>query len=587
MFGEGFFQVPGETQSWMPRDDIIDSLAILADVEGGTMPLTLESESTEASSPTPYHQELALSTSLAEASGCGPLSRAVLAKDARLAQSLLEKYPVSIEEFPFILEAAGAAGLLQREDGSQQTALFAALAMTEEHCRATTQTSECTQCNCVDSLVMILEAGSIVCDSDLSQLNHHHPRPSLRGWRVFVAQLKVQRENLKELALRNTWAVEEYLDILQSPNVLDLHAYAVYKSLRRHGIDVPMHLVPSDYTNPDQRDAFSKETTVYYHIPLGDESMCELSFQMGFQDVDFDIQYGLPPLCRAYRIHHINWLIQRGADLERRIWPSGDGQLQTNGIFSAHYVLYKVSRKCLNLFNAWDGFPLYGIQELFPITNRALPVSLTDSCRCACSTRGCTPFLFLLKAQCGSQNQSVVADMDLIANIDFSAIFDEFATEITRSLYLAAMRFVGFITLNLTHTCCNAHAIVKRKEPYRPRDLDEVDEIQEEESELIKVLDDMTVEFQTMIANITGDSALSKFQACWKDYWTNRVPEILQELGNNRMTEAERQDAELIGVVWESESDESEVSEDITGNPYDRETIDYWNYELDSIAEDV
>ncbi|KAK8052986.1 hypothetical protein PG996_012287 [Apiospora saccharicola] len=431
---------------------------------------------------------------------------------------------------------------------------------------------------------MLIEAGSIVCDSDLSQLEQHEPKLSLRGWRVFVAQLKVQRENLKELALRNTWAVEEYLDILQSTTVLDLHAHSIYTRLRRHGVDVPMDSVPSDYSSTG-RSRFEKKT-VYDYIPLYDESMCELSFQLGFQDINYDIQYGLPPLCRA-RISHINWLIQRGADLEQRIWLSGDGQLQTSGIFSAHYVLYNISSGCLNLFNALYWYPSHGNQELFPITNRALPLSLADSCRCACSTKGCTPFLFLLKAQCGSQNQSVVADTDWIANIDFIPIFDGFPTYTMRCLYLAAMRFIGFVTLDLTHTCCHSHAIVRWEEPYRTRDQDEVDEIQEEESDLIAVLDGIVVEFQNIIASISGDSVLSEFHACWRDYWTDRVPEILQELANNRITEAERQDAELIGVVWESESDESEAPEEITGNPYDPKTIDYWNYELDSIAEDV
>lgn len=492
--------------------------------------------------------------------------------------------------YPVVLEAAKAAGLLQQKDNNQQTVLFAALATTGEHCSAAKQTSVCTPCNYADSLLMLFEAGSVVCDSDLFQLDKHLPRLSLRGLGAFLAQLRDQREKLKELALRNTWAVEEYLDILQSPKVVDLHAYAVYKSLRRHGIDVPMDLVPSDYACTG-RSLFKKKT-VYNYIPLYHESMCELSFQLGFQDIDFDVLYGLPPLCEAYLPRQVKWLIQQGADLKRRIWPSSDEQLQSSGIFSAHYVLYKISAKYLNLLKSSDTQTLCGIQELIPITTRVVPLSLADSCRCACSIEGCTPFLFLLEAQCGLRFGRVIADMDLIAGIDFSAIFYDFSTEMMRSLYLVAMRFVGFITLDLIYTCCDAYGIVEWEEPYRARDQGGVDEIQEEESELIEMLDNMVAEFQNMISNISGDSALSQFQECWEDYWTDRVSEILQELVDSRMTEAERQNAELIGVLWESESESdeseaSEASEDITGNPYDPSTIDYWYYELDSIAEDV
>ncbi|KAK8018871.1 hypothetical protein PG991_008061 [Apiospora marii] len=609
--GPGLCYFASETESWMPRDSIIDSLAIVADVEGGTMPLTLVSEWTGIFIPTPYHPELALSPSLAEAFGCGPLSMAILANDAQLAQSLLQKYPTSIEEvnifghtplhiaasqnvlpwFPFVLEAAKAAGLLQREDSFHQTALFAALAMTGEHCHATTQTSEYIRCNCVDSMMMLRETGSVVCDSDFYLLDHHFPSVSLRGWGAFIAQVKVQRENLKELALHNIWAVEEHLAILQSEKVLDLHAYAVYKSLRRHGIDVPMDLVPSDYTSiaSSYWISRSERKTVYDCIDPFNESICELSFRMGFQDIDFSAPYGLPPLCRASEIPHINWLIQQGADIKRRVWPADDEQLQNRGIFSAHYVLYHSTPDCLDLQSYLRPYRSCRDPQSVTVTNRVLSVSLaanlTDSCCCACSTKGCTPFLFLFKGQCGWKNQRIIADMRSVADMDFHAIFDGLPTEMVRSLYLAAVRFVGFVALDLTHTCCDACAIVKWKEPYRTRDRYEVNEIQEEESGLIEVLDNMVAEFQNTIANISGDSALSQFQACWESYWTDRVPEILEGLGNHRMSEAERLDAELIGVLWESESGESE--EDTKGNPYDPDTIDHWHYELDLIAEEV
>lgn len=535
---------------------------------------------------------------------------AILAKDAQLAQSLLEKYPTSIEEanlfghtplhiaasqngltrFPFVLEAAKAAGLLQREDSSRQTALFAAFAMTGRHCRTKKRPLECTQCNCIDSMMMLLEAGSVVCDADLSQLHEPVLNISLRGWRAFLTQLKAQRESLKELALRNTWAVEEYLDVLRSGQVLDLHAYAVYKNLRRHGIDVPMDSVSTDYTNTGRTypNPKSEKNTVYDCVPFQHESICELLFEMGFQDIDFDVQYGLPPLCRAFEISHINWFIQRGADLKRRIWPSNDTQLQTSGIFSAHYVLYHTTPYCLHLQRHL--IPLLSCEEpqTVPATNKTLSVSLaanlTDSCCCACSTKGCTPYLFLFKSQGFLENQSVTIDLRSVADMEFAAIFDGLSTEIVRSLFLAAMRFVSFVALQLTHTCCDAHAIVIQQERYETRDQDEVDEIQEEEKELIKVLNGMVTEFQDIITNFSGDLAQSNFQACWKDYWTDRVPEILQELDDNRMTETERQQAELIGVVWKSETEEPE---DVTGNPYDPKTIDYWYYKLDSITEYV
>ncbi|KAK8068875.1 hypothetical protein PG994_005491 [Apiospora phragmitis] len=543
---------------YQPQIAGLEILAILAEADGGAMPMTISSELILA--PCQYqsyhHEEPAQSPSLAEAYGCGPLSMAVLAKDTQLAQSLLEKYPTSIKEvnsfgqtplhiaasqnglpdFPFLLKAAKAANLLQQRDSTRQTALFAALFLTKKYCRGPGQALECTQCSCSDALIMLLAAGAAVCDAGMIQLYYGFRSPSLqlslREWKLIVGQLKAQRQNLKELALCNTWAVEEYLGILQSAQVLDLHASAVYNSLRKHCIDVPMDSVPSDFTNACPPYAPYEGKTVYDYIPSHDVSMCELSFQLGFQDIDFDVQGG-----------------------------------------------------CLKMLYLFPRPPSYGIQELIPATTSVLPASLVDSCRCACSTEGCTPFLFMLKAQYDERRPNESPDMDSITDIDFISIFDGLPMEITRSFFLAAMRFTAFVTPELTHTCCDAYEIFKLWRPYETKDQDEIDEIQQEESGLIDVLHNMVSEFKDMLAHISGDSAQSQFQACWKDYWTNHVPKILQELEDNHITEAELQEAERIGVVWESES--RDTSEDTIGNPHDPESLDYWYYELNLIAGDI
>ena len=95
--------------------------------------------------------------------------------------------------------------------------------------------------------------------------------------------------------------------------------------------------------------------------------------------------------------------------------------------------------------------------------------------------------------------------------------------------------------------------------------------------ELIKVLDIMVDEFQGRIDDVSGDA--TQLQVCWQDYWTNRVPEVLQKLEDQKMTLAERQCAELIGVVWKGNE-----PVDKTGNPYEPDTSDHWCYELDLIT---
>ncbi|KAK8084397.1 hypothetical protein PG997_005668 [Apiospora hydei] len=577
----------------------LENLALIAEAEDGAMPMTLSSRLSRPSGSSTYHKDLARSPSLAEACGCGPLSRAILAKDAHLVQLLLGRFPASIEEvdsfgltplhfaaslnllpcLPSLLSAAKAADIIQREDGNGQTALYTALIMARKYCRTADSASECTQCSCCDSLMMLLEAGALVCFSDLEMVSWAKPRLSLRAWRHFIGQLKDQREYLKTLALRSTWAVEDYLGILHSDQVIDLHASAVYKRLRSHGIEVPADSVAIDYTK-------SYNFTIFNYIPHRNLTLCDLAFQLGFQDVDFDVEYGLPPLCLGldFQAPYINWLIERGADLKRQIWFSGN-EAQASGLLSAHYLLCNIGSHDLQVRGTciWTT-PSYR-SDLRSILNRALSLSVApDHCWCACSTDGCTPFLYMLKAWASRQNQ--IRRPEEFADLLFLGFLYELSAENWRLFYLAALRFLGFVILGLTHTCCDAQDIVYYRHFYQTKDRDEVEEIQQEESGLIKVLDDMVGEFEDMTADISGDS--EHFQAFWEDYWTNRVPEIVQELEDSQMTEAERQDAEMIGVVWESGNDESsEDPEDTTGNPYHYRDIDYWYYELDSIAGNI
>lgn len=420
---------------------------------------------------------------------------------------------------------------------------------------------------------MLLEAGASIGDAELGKLNEFRFNIPLRGWRLFLTQLKAQREGLKEIALCHPWAVQEYLGIIQSVQVLNLHALAVYKALRKHGIHGPEDMIPSDY---------SKGQTIYDEVPIYYTSFLDITFQLGFQDIDLDVQYGIPRLCTTVLSSQIAWLIKQGADLERQIWSSDD-DLQTPdiGIFSAHYVLYTTSIYYSHLLPTLNQPRLYvyDTDELARITAAVLPISLSDSCWCACSATGCTPFIYMLKRQETTMSEFYPPWLRQghIADIDFTMIFHGFPKEIIKSLYLTSMRFIGFFTLDLTHTCCNAEAVCSQQEPYEARDRDEVEEIQQEEMELIKVLDIMVDEFQGRIDDVSGDA--TQLQVCWQDYWTNRVPEVLQKLEDQKMTLAERQCAELIGVVWKGNE-----PVDKTGNPYEPDTSDHWCYELDLIT---
>lgn len=464
--------------------------------------------------------------------------------------------------FLFLLEAAKAVNILHRPDKAGDSLLFSALELTGYNCRNSLDFRECTDCSCSDSLAILLGASWVFAfgldDSRASDSfgpfrNAKDQFPSAMGWKVFFNHLKVQRAQLGKIADRNKWAVpEEALEPLQNAQVLDLHAMKIYKSLQNNHVGVPVDIFLTYQSRLDE----AKYPTVYHFIPENAQ-VAEMALRMGFHDIDHDIKHGRPPLACAYAyctngLHYIYWLIQRGANLQRRISPlrEGDDRLKTHGIFSAHCVMYRLGQSCFGIQLTSEHANVFTL-----IATRILPLCLTDSCFCACSVEGCTPFVYMFK---GWFDFWPLTEPEKFARLDFTSIFQGLSTATIDSLYLTAARVACFRTLGLTHTCCNASAIVEHGWPHKDKDHDDVEEIRQEESTLLKVLEEMVEEFANRTANLTGD--LARLHDCWEEYWIDYVPIVLQRMSYGRMTEEERRDAEMIGVVWKTETEDDRAS---------------------------
>ncbi|KAK8024966.1 hypothetical protein PG990_002789 [Apiospora arundinis] len=545
-----------------------------------------------AFAPAPLMLELENSVALAEGLGCGPLAIAVLEGNVQAAQSILKSSPNAIEEldcfgntplhmaaiknrlplFPFLLERAMAAKMLERDiqqgNKPRECLLKIALTATNQICRNGSQFRECTSCNCSESLEMLLSAGAVLKIDDLQSLRSNQS-PSAKGLKVFFTHLKVQREQLQDIAQRNEWAIRDHLSLIQNDRLLDLHASTIYKALTSNYIGTPPNIAPL-YQTSVSRIATNHPKLVYHFIPENPQ-LAEWVFQMGFQDVDFDIKYGKPPLTHAEDPDYLTWLLQKGANLERRIWPREGDQSNTHGVFSAHFVMFR-----LGWFPEWH-HPI-DANTLASITARILPLSLADLCYCFCSAQGCTPFVYLLKGsnlpfyakeasraegKKGIYEYTYWKRLRDIAEYDLITLSHGIPTEIVRSLYLAAVRFLCFCLLDLTHTCCKAREVVRDDYHYVVREQNDVEEIQQEESELLDVLEEMVDEFKNRTEQVpAGDAA--HLQACWQDYWLHYVPNALRY---NRMTEEEREKAEMIGVVWTTETVDREAASSSGAKP--------------------
>lgn len=137
----------------------------------------------------------------------------------------------------------------------------------------------------------------------------------------------------------------------------------------------------------------------------------------------------------------------------------------------------------------------------------------------------------------------------------------------------SAIRCLTFSALGITHTCCDQ----KLFEPVYLTDV-EIDEIHEEQGHLLALLEELLEEFEPRVTAVLSKSDRpDELIGFLEGYWLNRMTEVLESLDGDDISEEERQAARNIGVIWD------DPQPLVSSNPYDKETIEYWYYELDQI----
>ncbi|RBA12698.1 hypothetical protein FPRO05_04148 [Fusarium proliferatum] len=105
----------------------------------------------------------------------------------------------------------------------------------------------------------------------------------------------------------------------------------------------------------------------------------------------------------------------------------------------------------------------------------------------------------------------------------------------------------------------------------------------------LALLEDLISEFEETMTSLledpdTGTDELIDF---WERTWVDRMSEVLDRLEGCDLPEDEKLAAEEIGVVWDKVGPEPpEPRPEETGNPYDKNMMEYWLYELRKIEEE-
>ncbi|KAH0423899.1 hypothetical protein CcaCcLH18_11838 [Colletotrichum camelliae] len=138
------------------------------------------------------------------------------------------------------------------------------------------------------------------------------------------------------------------------------------------------------------------------------------------------------------------------------------------------------------------------------------------------------------------------------------------------------LRVCTFMVLPIRHTCCCSWEFTKGfsgwktfKWTYRVYEEDEVEEIREEDTNELELLENLLAEFESKIDEM-GCTPATFFET----YWIDRMGQVLQEIQDRPLPEEEVQGAERLGITLRVEENRLE----------DRGQLEYWFRELDAIV---
>lgn len=371
----------------------------------------------------------------------------------------------------------------------------------------------------------------------------------------------------------------------QNDRILDEHAPYVEELLRSHSLLLPGE--SSLVTMPTVYDV------VYLTVELA-----EMLWQAGFRDIDVPDRDGRTPIMRCglkwsgnlKRITEITtWLIKRGAYIHRwqHSYVSRDPEQATETTdnkklsTALHYIAAGIG-SCVASYDLPKA-EHYGGKQKLPLTlgaqwlrdeisrqrklSREVLVDIfsdttSDHCICACSTQGClasttlqrTAYSQLRIITWREANFFIAEDVEVPYCRELAMLMTENVIALSGShnecqtwLADALVRFQTFRELELRHTCC---CYDKELEALAQLHPDEVNEIRNEDSEKIELLEELMVEFSEK----RGNQDVMTFL---KGYWSTRMDEVKRFQG-----EVDKDKLREIGVILEGNgADESSIEE--------------------------
>ncbi|KAK6841052.1 hypothetical protein PG987_001912 [Apiospora arundinis] len=517
---------------------------------------------------------------------------AIIADDTSRVAHVINRWPNAIREenintqtplhfaaskphmLSIILPTADVS-MLNKQDYGGYSPLDYAWMMSRDLCgNSFTNSVGHLNCHCLGSFDLILEAAlktpqHVLRSDKISQLWDGVDTPCKE--KAMENYAKYIRECCDSLRIETTQAL---MDIGLKPSTMELTPLP-----GRHETELLATMKEFDTRNPSLIDRWKFFQSLYTWIK-GKIIMAEALFQQGFTQVDAFVDGGLPPLAATWDLCYAEWLIDHGADPNRRLYEmsASAGADTAYGVVSSHYAAFHLGN---NL----------GIRDESHARNHfpsLLSPEVRDRCSCACSNTGCSQFVYFLKAIFSWHSHADCYKIGKrMAGIG-SLISDQY--------HLTATRFLTFEQLGITHTCCNAREFCYNEDPWKSFEGD-IEGIQEEERTMLCKLDLLREEFENEfrrtflaepIAPLLASTSMSTvgleahesdahsesndswetagsedesehevvdpYYRFWVDHWGERMREVLEEMDAVKMSAEEKRVTEDIGVVWDDDT---------------------------------
>ncbi|KAL9062249.1 MAG: hypothetical protein Q9157_009090 [Trypethelium eluteriae] len=298
----------------------------------------------------------------------------------------------------------------------------------------------------------------------------------------------------------------------------DRTAHAVQDALLMEGVELPQELI-----------VMSFDTSIYDFWKLSSENAFK-AFEAGFRDVDSAPEDGLSPL--MYQCFYENdlmadWLLSKGADLERRVSQFRGMKSPTAMHLFARLVSGTPSRK----FHKGIWLPVFqGDCEDVPsfpnAARRALLSGACDGCQCACSANGCLPRTNIFNTI--AADNRVLEGPHLRILREWMAITLDAADELRTEVVEDLIRALTFDKLRMRHTCCHPFFYPSVNNDPFALSSEEVEEIQDEEWALVQELEAVVCGVSAAYTDFKG--SILEFV---EQYWELRMAQSLENLKND------------------------------------------------------